>query len=309
MSTINFCRCHLSRLCALVALLTLNLVGGGATVRAMTTNVVFKNFTYTPETVTIQPGDTVVWTNAGGFHTVTGDGGDPFCGSGAVPATCSVTFTNAGTFPYHCVFHQSLGMVGTVIVSSGTSTNPPSSTNRISDPIPAKIAKSGVVIEPQTVADGLVSPVGLAAPDDGTGRLFIYDQVGLVHVVDQGVKLAAPLLDVRSRLVSLQPGYDERGLIGFAVHPNFAQHPFVYTYTSEPNGPAADFPIPGITNDHQQVLAEWRIDAANTNQVDLSSRREILRLDKPQSNHNGGGMRFGPDGDALPCGRRWGRCG
>jgi glucose/arabinose dehydrogenase len=52
----------------------------------------------------------------------------------------------------------------------------------------------------------------------------------------------------------------------------------------------------GATNNHQSVLAEWRIDPSNPNQVDPASRREILRIDKPQSNHNGGTLRFGPDG-------------
>jgi len=82
-------------------------------------------------------------------------------------------------------------------------------------------------------------------------------------------------------------------LIGLATHPNFAQHPLLYSYTSETNGPTADFPIPmpsGNTNDHQQVIAEWRIDPTNRNRVDPKSRREVLRLDKPQSNHNGGVM-------------------
>src|ERR1700737_2435287 len=85
---------------------------------AMTTNVVFQNFSFTPQSVTIQVGDTVVWTNAGGVHTVTGDGKDPFCGSNAIPVSCSETFTNAGTFPYHCEFHSLFGMVGTVVVTS-----------------------------------------------------------------------------------------------------------------------------------------------------------------------------------------------
>src|SRR5689334_20734654 len=66
--------------------------------RATTTNVVFQNFSFTPQTVNIQVGDTVVWTNAGGFHTVTGDGADPFCGPNPVSTTCSETFTNVGTF-------------------------------------------------------------------------------------------------------------------------------------------------------------------------------------------------------------------
>src|SRR6476661_5919733 len=64
-----------------------------------TTNVVFRDFSFTPRSVTIQVGDTVVWTNAGGTHTVTGDGADPFCGPNTVPVSCSETFTNAGNFP------------------------------------------------------------------------------------------------------------------------------------------------------------------------------------------------------------------
>ena len=266
---------------------------------AMTTNVVFQDYSFTPQTVTIQVGDTIVWTNAGGVHTVTGDGTDPFCGPNAIATSCSETFTNAGTFPYHCNFHQFLGMVGTVIVMANTNTNPPPDTNRILDPIPAKIPKGNLRVDLQTVADGMVSPIGMAVPDDGSGRLFVYDQIGLVYVIQNGTLLPTPLLDVRNRLVTLMPGYDERGLIGLALHTNFAQFPFVYTYTSEPNGPPADFPIlytDGGTNDHQQVIAEWKIDATNNNQVDITTRREILRLDKPQFNHNGGTMRFGPDG-------------
>ena len=351
------------------------------TTQAATNTVVFKDFSFTPQTVTIQVGDTVVWTNAGGTHTVTGDGADPFCGATAVPVSCSETFTNAGTFPYHCNFHQSFGMVGTVIVSLASnvvsavsivsptnnttlaapgsitieasvpsgmtfskveffdnnesigvaSTSPFTITASLSagthsitakatdssgaestsaavtvivkfeieDPIPAKIAKGDITIELQTILEGLVSPLGMAAPDDGSGRLFVYDQVGLVYVLTNGAKMDIPLLDVRDRLVNLDSNYDERGLLGVATHPNFAQKPLIYAYTSEPNGPAADFMIPmtgGKTNDHQSVIAEWRIDSANPNRVDPNSRREILRIDKPQSNHNGGSMRFGPDG-------------
>ena len=88
----------------------------------MTTNVVFQDFSFTPSSVTIRVGDTVVWTNAGGVHTVTGDtSADPFCGSNAIPVSCSETFTQPGTFPYHCEFHASFGMRGTVIVMPASS--------------------------------------------------------------------------------------------------------------------------------------------------------------------------------------------
>jgi plastocyanin len=96
-------------------------LGVAGSVSGMTTNVVFQNFSFTPSSVTIQIGDTVVWTNGGGVHTVTGDGSDPFCGSNAIPVSCSETFTEPGTFPYHCQFHAAFGMRGTVIVMPASS--------------------------------------------------------------------------------------------------------------------------------------------------------------------------------------------
>ncbi|HUS36356.1 MAG TPA: PQQ-dependent sugar dehydrogenase [Verrucomicrobiae bacterium] len=176
------------------------------------------------------------------------------------------------------------------IVTAGT---------KIPDPIPTKIPKGDITVELTTVVDGMVAPLGVAVPDDNSGRMFVYDEIGVIHVISNGAKLATPLLDVQSRLVPLMPGYDERGLLGVATHPNFAQNPRIYTYTSEPNGPMADFMImldSPATNNHQSVLAEWRLDPANTNRVDPNSRRELLRIDKPQFNHNGGTIRFGPDG-------------
>jgi uncharacterized protein (TIGR03118 family) len=172
-------------------------------------------------------------------------------------------------------------------------------TTPIADPIPAHIVKDDITIELQTIVDGLTAPLGLAVPDDGSKRMFVYDQVGLAWVVtDGGEKLPTPLLDVRGRLVTFG-NYDERGLLGLATHPDFSRNPLIYTYTSEPINGTADFVnvMPaGVTNNCQSVISEWRMDPANPNQVDPASRREILRIDKPQSNHNGGTLRFGPDG-------------
>jgi len=173
------------------------------------------------------------------------------------------------------------------------------STEPIADPIPERIVKGDVTIELQPVVEGLSAPLGMAVPDDGSRRMFVYDQAGVAWVVtEEAGILLAPLVDVRTRLVTFG-NYDERGLLGLAVHPNFAERPLIYTYTSEPVAGPADFANvmpPGVANNHQSVIAEWRVDSADPNRVDPASRREILRIDKPQSNHNGGTLHFGPDG-------------
>ncbi len=92
----------------------------------------------------------------------------------------------------------------------------------ITNPIANRIPKGALSIELRTVADGMVSPLGLTAPDDGSGRLFVYDQSGLIWLVTPAGRAAVPMLDIRSRLIiPARYDYDERGLLGVAAHPNF----------------------------------------------------------------------------------------
>ncbi len=172
----------------------------------------------------------------------------------------------------------------------------------VDDPFPEKIAKADVRIELQPVASGLASPVLLVAAPDGSDRLFIVDQSGLIRVVAGGQLATEPFLDVRQRLVELRPGFDERGLLGLAFDPDFKDaekpgHRRVFTYTSEPVGERTDFPIVHGSEppDHQAVIASWKV-SADGQRIDPASRKEVLRIDEPQFNHNGGMIAFGPDG-------------
>lgn len=144
----------------------------------------------------------------------------------------------------------------------------------------------------ELIASGLTSPVSLSEPPDGTGRLFVADQAGLVRIITaDGALLDEPFLDLRSRMVALRPGYDERGLLGLAFHPSFATNGRFYVYYSaalQPGAPA-DF-------DHTSHVSEFRASAGDPSRADAGSERIVLRVDQPQSNHNAGTVAFGPDG-------------
>jgi glucose/arabinose dehydrogenase len=163
---------------------------------------------------------------------------------------------------------------------------------------PPAIAKGNIQIELQTVASGLTAPVDLQDAADGSGRLFIVEQTGKIKILQNGVILPTPFLDVTDRLVPIMPDYDERGLLGLAFDPDFNDPSAVgfhriYTYTSEPVSGKADFTVPHrLAFDCQSVIAEWQVSASDPNIVDPATRREVMRIDKPQFNHNGGHIAF-----------------
>lgn len=172
------------------------------------------------------------------------------------------------------------------------------------DPFPDPIVKGSLHVNLNLVASGLTAPNSLVDPGDGSGRLFVADQTGAVRIVQNGVLQATPFLNVSSSLVTLSPAYDERGLLGIAFNPQFSSpgtpgYGKFYTYTSQPVAGPADFTVPinpGTSFNHQNVVNEWQVDASNPNVVNLASKRELLRVDWPQMNHNSGQLAFGPDG-------------
>lgn len=88
---------------------------------AATNYVAFGNYYFKPSSLTIQAGDTVIWTNAGGFHTVTGlTTNEPLCGAAQGIQACTNTFNKPGVFPYQCNLHYTLGMTGVVNVVGGS---------------------------------------------------------------------------------------------------------------------------------------------------------------------------------------------
>jgi len=146
----------------------------------------------------------------------------------------------------------------------------------------------------QLVADNMVSPLTVAESPDNTNRLFIVDQTGKVWIVKNGTKLSTPFIDLSSKMVTLSPSYDERGLLGFAFHPDYKTNGKFYVfYTAPPHagGPDPDNPWNSLTR-----ISEFKVSAVNADMADMGSERVLLEADHPQMNHNGGTIAFGPDG-------------
>ncbi len=132
----------------------------------------------------------------------------------------------------------------------------------------------------QSVVTGLSSPVYVTQPADGSGRLFIVEQAGMIRILRPGVGLLpTPFLDIRSRVVS----GGEQGLLSVAFHPSYASSGrFFVNYTS----PAGSL---------HSVIAEYHVSAGNPDVAD-PTETVLLTIPQPFTNHNGGLNLFGPDG-------------
>ncbi len=155
-------------------------------------------------------------------------------------------------------------------------------------------------IQLQTVTSGeLVAPVGLTNAGDGSNRLFVIDQNGQIQIIQGGTVLPTPFLDIDSKVVSDRPGFDERGLLGLAFHPDFntgsaAGEGKFYVYYS-----AVSPEAPGTTGnpiDHRSIIAEYMVSSPGSNIADPNSERILLTFNQPQFNHDAGQLAFGPDG-------------
>lgn len=129
------------------------------------------------------------------------------------------------------------------------------------------------------VGNGLIAPTDLAAPADGSGRLLVLEQAGVIRVVAGGNTLPAPFLDITDRVGR---NGSERGLLGIALHPNYTKNGFFYVNYTDQNG--------------NTVIARFTVSSADPNRADPASEKVILHVQQPYPNHNGGSMVFGPDG-------------
>jgi glucose/arabinose dehydrogenase len=137
---------------------------------------------------------------------------------------------------------------------------------------PARVAELAVV----EIAGGFEAPVFVASPP-GDARLFVADQDGRIWIIHGGSRLATPFIDLRD---PVRYG-GEQGLLGLAFHPDYSSNRrFFVNYTD---------------NAGDTRIVEYEASPSNPNVADVGSARELLVIDQPASNHNGGWLGFGPD--------------
>ncbi|HET8747979.1 MAG TPA: PQQ-dependent sugar dehydrogenase, partial [Ramlibacter sp.] len=142
---------------------------------------------------------------------------------------------------------------------------------------PAPPPAQPLALATSVAVSGLDAPMFATAPA-GDARLFIVERAGRIVVVQGGVKVAAPFLDISARV-----GTDgEGGLLSMAFDPAYALNGFFYVYFTETSGDIA--------------IERFRVSAADANRADPAPLRILTIPHRSFSNHKGGLVRFGPDG-------------
>ncbi|MBW3562235.1 MAG: PQQ-dependent sugar dehydrogenase [Actinobacteria bacterium] len=161
-------------------------------------------------------------------------------------------------------FESHAGDVGEVLVAGGPAAVSLETAGQIG------FATTDVQLAIQQVGSGFDNPVYVTTPP-GDDRLFVVEQPGRIRILGGGT-----FLDIAGRVSS----GGERGLLGLAFHPGYADNGRFFVHYTDSNG--------------DTVVEEYR--RATADSAGTEATRRLLFLDQPYSNHNGGHLEVGPDG-------------
>ena len=128
------------------------------------------------------------------------------------------------------------------------------------------------------IVDGFSRPLLATNAGDGSGRIFVLEQGGVIRIVQGGAILSDPFMDITGQVGS---GSNEQGLLGLAFHPDYESNGLFFVNYTDLNG--------------DTVISRFQV-SADANVADPASEKILLQVDQPFANHNGGNLEFGPDG-------------
>ncbi len=130
-------------------------------------------------------------------------------------------------------------------------------------------------------ADGFSNPVEMQ--NVGDDRLFIVEKRGVIEILQlDGTTNPTPFLDIQSIVLTPGGNYDERGLLGLAFHPDYINNGYFY--------------VNYIDNFGNTQISRFSVSTSDPSIADPDSEFQILEVEQPYINHNGGCLRFGPEG-------------
>ncbi|NNE30591.1 MAG: T9SS type A sorting domain-containing protein [Saprospiraceae bacterium] len=139
---------------------------------------------------------------------------------------------------------------------------------------------SAQLVDLETYTTGLDDPIGITHAGDE--RLFINERDGVIRIIDgNGDLVAGPFLDIDSRVIATG-GFSEQGLLGLEFHPDYKENGYFFVHYTANNG--------------DSQISRFSVSEGDENVADPNSELKMLTIDQPFGNHNGGDLKFGPDG-------------
>ncbi|MGH2990228.1 MAG: PQQ-dependent sugar dehydrogenase [Solirubrobacterales bacterium] len=120
-------------------------------------------------------------------------------------------------------------------------------------------------------------PLYVAQPPGEGEDLYVVEKTGRIILVDDGKPLGEPFLDLGGEVST----GSEQGLLSVAFAPDYSDSGRLYVNFTDTEGDTR--------------IQEFRRDTDDESRADPASRRELLRIEQPFENHNGGLLLFGPD--------------
>lgn len=138
---------------------------------------------------------------------------------------------------------------------------------------------------PRSEEDPMFRPIVITHSGDGSNRLFLASQQGIVYVMPNREDVTKPTtyLDLSENVLYLER-HNEEGLLGLAFHPDYETNGYLYVYYTATDA------------EKTSVVSRFQVSKDDPNKTDPESEVEIMRIAQPFWNHNGGCIEFGPDG-------------
>ena len=143
------------------------------------------------------------------------------------------------------------------------------------------VAQEGIQLV--KVTSGLRKPLAVVSSRDGSNRMFVVEQCNSIRIMKYGHLIPTPFLDL-SNVVRCSG--NEEGVLGLAFHPNYKENGYFFINMS----------IGSSAANRRNVIRRYSVSANNNNIADPNEFTDILTINQPFSNHNGGDLAFGPDG-------------